>query len=604
MSKKDVKRDIVVLNDHEHILLRPEMYVGSISAVEEKVPIINKDGFLINKTKIYSVGMYKILDEVIDNAFDEAKRCMNSDRPLTKIEIIIDSEKNQVTVKDTGQGFKDAELINKKTGISNVETALTVLRAGSNFSNDDVSVNLLGMHGIGVSCTNVLSEFFSVITVNEKKVYKQEWKEFKSSWKRVSDTKVGMVPGTTISFIPRSDVFKEQRWDYELLYTKFVFRKFLLRNDVNLNNIDFDITFDGKKMDVDVNFLPSKMVELKVNKSLKVFAWPCYNDSVSISFVNSSLCNGIHQRMVNEVINDRIFSYEKAHNFYETCIILDLPPRYIKFSDQNKTRFVSTKAEMETFIKFNISEKELVNLREGVFYNEVKGEIEKSLYKTEITKLRKAKKQNLIKISDKFFPSNKKENLLLVEGGSAAGSILQKRNVLTDSVYALRGKIKNTRTLEDLYSNREILDLINILDLNLDDSGEKIKYKRVIIATDYDVDGYHITSLIINFFHKWFPKVIKNGRLHFLMVPLISLDTSKGRKYYYSLDEYNNTGKDGASKIRYLKGLGSYDIKDWDYIFSSLNLIKAIYDEDTSKMLNIAFGDDSNLRKYWLNSGK
>jgi len=186
----------------------------------------------------------------------------------------------------------------------------------------------------------------------------------------------------------------------------------------------------------------------------------------------------------------------------------------------------------------------------------------------------------------------------IISHNSACGSILQKRDPTTDSVYTLRGKVKNVRTIEDLSSNKEIIDLMNILDLNLDDKGKKITFDKIIIATDADPDGYHIAGLIINFFNKWFPHVIKMGKLFILNMPLISVGINK-RKYYYSIEEFHKESS-AMKNVRYLKGLGSNDLQDWGFIFNNLNLVKITYDKYQDKMLTIAFGNNSNLRKLWL----
>lgn len=186
----------------------------------------------------------------------------------------------------------------------------------------------------------------------------------------------------------------------------------------------------------------------------------------------------------------------------------------------------------------------------------------------------------------------------IISHNSARGSLLQKRDPSIDSVYTLRGKLKNVKSISDLTSNQEIIDLINILDLNLEDKGDNIKFKRIIIATDSDADGNHIASLILNFFNKWFPNVIKQGKLYKLITPLVSVEMKGKRKYYYSLDDFSK--EVNKSNARYLKGLGSNDLKDWEYIFTNLTLERMSPDEYSDKILTIVFGNNANLRKKWL----
>lgn len=152
----------------------------------------------------------------------------------------------------------------------------------------------------------------------------------------------------------------------------------------------------------------------------------------------------------------------------------------------------------------------------------------------------------------------------IISHNSAMGSILQKRDPKKDGVYALKGKIKNARSLSDLSDNREILELMQIL--NLDPEGQNLTcpFEKVVIATDQDPDGAHITSLLINLFYNWFPWMIKQNRIHFLDTPLVTTG-DRVKKYYYSLDEFKKA-KGDKGNVRYLKGLGSLSLEDWDQI--------------------------------------
>ena len=160
-------KEIIALNDFEHVLLRPQMYVSSVEPSEEKIPII-RDGKIVSELRETSVGFYKLMNEVLDNAFDEAKRMKGT---MKRIEIHFDSKTNTVKVVDTGGGFLNASAINSKTGISNVASAMSMLRAGSNFKNQNTSENLIGTNGVGASVVNMLSDKFTVKTVNGTECY-------------------------------------------------------------------------------------------------------------------------------------------------------------------------------------------------------------------------------------------------------------------------------------------------------------------------------------------------------------------------------------------------------------------------------------------------
>ena len=181
------------------------------------------------------------------------------------------------------------------------------------------------------------------------------------------------------------------------------------------------------------------------------------------------------------------------------------------------------------------------------------------------------------------------------------GSILQKRDPQNDGVYALKGKIKNCRTLSDLSENKEILEMMQILNLDptVKNSQMISGYKRVVIATDPDPDGAHITSLLINLFYKWFPFVIVNSQLTLLRTPLVTIGDGKKRKYFFDMDEFK-TSKSGNTGIRYLKGLGSLSLDDWEFVMSNKKLVTISAPQKSKEFLDMAFGDSSDLRKKWL----
>ena len=171
-----VNKEIEVLSDFEHVLRKPTIYVGSVEPSEERVPII-KSGLIVEETKMLSVGFYKILNEAIDNAFDEAKRQSGKVKHIT---VEFNSKENSATIIDTGGGFKNAEKVHPKSGMSMVETAVSMLRAGSNFNNDGIEENIVGTNGMGISLTNMLSSMFSIKTINPQITYTQVWENFSS----------------------------------------------------------------------------------------------------------------------------------------------------------------------------------------------------------------------------------------------------------------------------------------------------------------------------------------------------------------------------------------------------------------------------------------
>jgi DNA gyrase/topoisomerase IV subunit B len=602
MAKNNNSKEIVALSDFEHVLHRPTMYIGSVERSDEKVQIIEVDesgktGKIIEKPKVISVGFYKMLNEIVDNSFDEAKRMKGA---MPKIRVEINSKTNQVKVTDTGGGFINAEKANSKTGTSNVETALSMLRAGSNFYNESSTDSLIGTNGVGAALVNMLSDSFEVHTINGEVDYKISWNRFVKDNEECKP--VGKVKtGTTITYTPRKDTFKGCTWDKEYLHTMFVFRQFLLKRDPQLQNMTLEFVFDGKLLDLNLPFLPEQYLEVH-NDLGAFFLWEGYANGTSVSFINGANCSGIHQRIMYDWVND-MFDYPQAHMFYGTFFVLNLPPKLVKFGDQNKTKYAGGRWEIQPLLEKKFFAKLKRQLLGSEIFQIIKKKIDERNLKQDLNNLKSKKKAAAKKISDKYFPpSQAKGTLFIVEGSSAMGSILQKRDPRTDGVYSLKGKIKNARTVRDLGTNAEIIDLMNILNLE-PGNGKGCTFANVAIATDWDPDGIgHIASLVINLFYKWFPQVIDSGKLNILITPLASVDVNSKRQYFYSMEEFGNYEKAGnkMSNVRYLKGLGSLSIQDWEVVMAERAMFKIKNDRSSGKYIDIAFGLNSNKRKKWL----
>jgi DNA gyrase/topoisomerase IV subunit B len=179
------------------------------------------------------------------------------------------------------------------------------------------------------------------------------------------------------------------------------------------------------------------------------------------------------------------------------------------------------------------------------------------------------------------------------------GSLLQKRDPKKDGVYALKGKIKNARSLGDLSDNREILELMQILNLDPEDKFFNGPYKNIVISTDRDPDGSHIASLLINLFYSWFPWIIEEGRLQILETPLVT-SGDRVKRYFFSLDEFKKAAPSDLKNVRYLKGLGSLSLDDWDYVMKNRRVATITSDRGSKNILEMAFGKSSEARKKWL----
>jgi DNA gyrase/topoisomerase IV subunit B len=587
-------KDIQVLSDFEHILKRPTIYVGSVKLSEEQLPIVKSDKILTTTYQI-SVGMYKLFDEVFSNSVDEAKRMKKS---MDSITVEVDSKSNNIKITDSGEGFINGSNINKKSGLSNIATAVSMLRAGSNFDNDNVEETLIGTNGMGVSLVNAMSSFFSIETTNPKEYYYQEWNKFKPGKAKVLSRGRKKL-GTSVSFTPLPNIFDNCKWNKDILLSQLLLKKRVLETEPNTKGIKIKFVWDGKEIPIDTSIFKQLSYKTKIGELL---IWENSEGSGSFSFVNSAICTGIHQKIIMDQING-VLDDSLAHHFYDFCLILNLPPALVKFGDQNKTKFVTRREDVEQII-LNAFSGSLKRFFSTPLFKKIKKDVEARKRDANLKKIRKEKKNVKVKFSHKYFPptSRNAENLFIVEGLSAMGSILQKRNPSRDGVYALKGKIKNARSLSDLADNKEILELMQILNLDPEKPDLKCPYDNIVIATDQDPDGAHITSLLINLFFKWFPWIVENKQLSFLETPLVSVG-DRSKTYYYSLDEFKTKSQGKRiSNVRYLKGLGSLSLEDWDHVMKNKKITKIVKDRKSNAMLEMAFGKSSEARKVWLST--
>jgi len=590
-------KEIISLNTFEAVRLRPTMYIGQVSPVNEKIPLII-DGKLIELEKLWSAGFMHLIVEILENALDEAKRCKGK---MKNIIVKVNLDNNEVTITDEGQGFHKAASKHPKTKKNVVRTAMEELHAGSNFQ--DTSTNLIGTHGVGSAVTNILSENFTIKTINRTHYVKYHWKDFKVIEEVKRKREPNEKPGTKITFIPSSEIFPNYKWDIDLITTYLSFKSFLIQNDPVIKKLNLEGYFikEGNEFAIDIttDFIPKDHIVVS-NKLGIIYLWEKYDNACSLSFVNGSQCTGIHQKVVNDWVNES-FDYNLAHHFYETLISLNLPSQHMRFADQNKTKFATGRWEIEEMMKNSFHSKLIRLLKRSDIAKNIEKMIEDRLHAENMNKIKRAQRQSKRKISDKFSPSSKrKEHIYITEGLSAAGSVKQARDSETEAIYALKGKVKNARKLSDLTANAEWMDIMSILEIQ-PDNNKLPSYNKIIIATDEDADGQHISSLIISFFYKWFPQIIENKMLYKITTPLVVCEYNKKKKYFLTNEEFMvfvKTNK--VTNIKYLKGLGSLSLSDWEYVMNNKLLFSIINDRSAKKYLDIAFGDNAKKRKEWL----
>jgi len=596
-AKQANSKEIIALSPFEAVRLRPTMYIGQVAPMEDKLPIII-DGKLKMVEKSWSPGFMHLIVEVLENALDEAKRCRGK---MKNIKVSVNLDTNEIIIADEGEGFLNGHRKHLKTKKNVVRTALEDLHAGSNFV--DTSTNILGTHGVGSAVTNILSQNFSITTVNKQGYHVQyKWEDFKVVEEEIRKKEVGEKLGTLISFIPSKEIFPDYKWNEELITTYLSYKAFLIKNDPIIKNLSLIGKFikNGKSYEIPVtsDFIGEDMVTVETPIG-QIYIWETYEDSGSLSFVNGSQCTGIHQKIINDWGNE-FFKYPYSHHFFNTLISLNVPSHLMRFADQNKTKFATGRFELEEILD-PFKGKILRALKGSIIAKRIEQAIEDRLHAENIGKIRRAKRQSKRKISEKYSaPSKTKGAIYITEGLSAAGSVKQARDAETEGVYALKGKVKNTRKLSDLATNVELLEIMSILDIE-PDSLKQTVFDKIIIAADEDPDGQHISSLIINFFHKWFPHIVKDKRLYKIITPLVACNYGKDRHYFYSMEDFQEFARNKkVTNLNYLKGLGSLNLEDWLYVMNNKTLFQIVSDRSAQKYLEIAFGASAQKRKKWL----
>jgi DNA gyrase/topoisomerase IV subunit B len=406
-------KEIIALDNFAAVRLRPTLYVGQISDVEEKYPLIINNK-LFEFEKKYSPGFYQLFFEIFENSIDEAKRCKGK---MKNIIVKVNLDTNEITIIDEGLGFHNAAKKHKKTKKNVVRTALEELHAGSNFV--DTESNLLGTFGLGASIVNILSEHFTVETINKTHYVRFVWNNFEVIDKEIRKKESNETIGTKISFIPSKEMFPNYKWDKDLITTYLSFKAFLIKNDSKINKLNLCGSFieDGKETAIPIvaEFIPKNNIVISNNFGI-ICLWETYENSGSLSFVNGSQCTGIHQKIVNDWVNE-YFKYNLAHHFYETLIILNVPSTLMRFSDQNKTKYAVGRWEIEDLMKQSFHGKFIRLLSRSNIARNIEQCIEDRLHNENMSKIKRAQRQSKRKISDKFSPSSKyKENIYITEG--------------------------------------------------------------------------------------------------------------------------------------------------------------------------------------------
>ena len=616
---------IQVLEGLEAVRKRPGMYIGSTS----------------------SRGLHHLVYEIVDNAVDEALAgyCDTIDVQI--------NEDNSITVRDDGRGIPTD--INTKTGKPAVEVVFTVLHAGGKFGGGGYKVSG-GLHGVGASVVNALSKWLEVKVCRGGKVHYQKYEYGKvvEPLTVIGDCNPDFT-GTEVKFLPDDTIFEDTVYDYKTLEIRLRETAFLTKNlkivlrDVREEKpIEKTFHYEGGIKEF-VNYLNKGKQELyddviycegTVNNVYVEVAMQ-HNDAYTentLSFVNNINTpeGGTQVEGFKRAITKTFNNYAKQNK------ILKENEENLSGDDfrEGLTAIISVKIEDPQFegqTKQKLGNSEARAAVEGVmseqltYYLEQNPAIAKIICEKAVLakrardaarKAREATRKTALsvaalpgKLADCSDKNPENCEIFIVEGDSAGGSAKKARTRATQAILPLRGKILNVEKarIDKIMDNAEIRTMITAFGTGIQEDFDitKLRYNKIIIMTDSDVDGAHIDTLMLTFFYRFMPELIKDGHVYLAMPPLYQVTRNKKNYYAYSDDELNQIlteiGRDNQNKIQRYKGLGEMDASQlWETTMDpNTRILKQVkIDEDKlsemDQTFTILMGDDVETRREFI----
>ncbi len=625
MSAEYNADQIQILEGLEAVRKRPGMYIGSTS----------------------SRGLHHLVYEIVDNAVDEALAGY-----CDTIDVQINSD-NSITVIDDGRGIPVD--IQKKAGLPAVEVVFTILHAGGKFGGGGYKVSG-GLHGVGASVVNALSEWLEVEVYHGGKVYKQRYERGKTMYplKIVGDCPADKH-GTKVTFLPDNTIFEETVYDYDTLKirlreTAFLTKnlKIILRDDredkkekvfhyeggikefvtyLNRSNVplyDNVIYCEGKKDNVLVE------VAMQHNDS--------YTENI-YSFVNNINTpeGGTHLTGFRNALTKTFNDYGRKNKLLKDSepaltgediregltAIISVKIEEPQFEGQTKQKLGNSEArgavdsvvseQLTYFLEQNPSVAKTI-IEKSVLAQRARAAARKA---RDLTR-RKTVLDGLSlpgKLADCSSKHPEECEIYIVEGDSAGGSAKDARNKSTQAILPLRGKILNVEKarLDRIYGNAEIKSMITAFGTGIHEDFDisKLRYHKIIIMTDADVDGAHISTLLLTFIYRFMPELIKQGYVYLAQPPLYKIEKNKRVWYAYSDEELNNIlkeiGRDQNNKIQRYKGLGEMDAEQlWETTMDPEHriLLRVTMNEEMTSEIDLTFttlmGDQVEPRREFI----
>ena len=616
----NVNEKYQIKSEIDHILSRSGMWIGSMQSeiVEYLLYVPSTNRITLLKNQAYNAGLLKLVDEVLSNSVDEHRR---KDSLFHIDEINIEVLKNgKIIIQDNG-GIPVIK--HKQTGILVPELIFGHLRTSSNYD-DSQERDVVGTNGLGAKLTNVMSKEFSVETCDGKHHVKIEW------FNNMKEIKPYQITEDKRHFTRTEFQIDLERFDLEELNLSTIriiqkrcidasatnpHLKINFKSDIADGKLDSTWMFDSFKDYVKLFLEPAQIENIMEFKSKKDDIIILPNVGFNFGFVNGAVCSkGSHIKKIEKQITDKILAI-CADMDMELLTERDILQRisvFINCSIVNPSYNSQTKEELNNKIDkytLNFSHEFLNSFKDSEILNQLKDYYiikYAEEQKKETRKLNSTIKTTKIKKLSVNAGNNKNTaELWLFEGNSASNGFRKHRKIETQSAYLLRGKITNTFNLKknQILENQELREVIAALGILFDDAKNNIKncrYNKIVIASDMDFDGHHICGLLIAFFAKHFPELVKTNRLYRALSPII-IAAKKGEKkqYFYSLSDYEKVAdRFKGWDLTYTKGLGGLDNEDYRQMLRNQKLILfSLKDLEDVESINTWFNKSTDQRK-------
>ena len=617
---------IQILEGLEAVRKRPGMYIGSTS----------------------SRGLHHLVYEIVDNSVDEALAGY-----CDEIQVDINKD-NSVTVSDNGRGIPVG--INHKAGLPAVEVVFTVLHAGGKFGGGGYKVSG-GLHGVGASVVNALSEWLEVEIYHEGQVYKQRYERGKVCYKlKVTGTCEPDRSGTKVTFFPDAEIFEETVFDYDVVKQRFREMAFLTKGlkivlrdwrEEELREHTFHYEGGIKEFVTYLNRSKTPLYDQIIycegmKDGVAVEVAMQHNDSYSdntYGFVNNITTpeGGTHVEGFRMALTKTFNDYARKNKLLKDSepnlkgediregltAIISVKIENPQFEGQTKQKLGNSEAkgavnsvlssQLEIFLEQNPNVAKMT-IEKSVLAQRAREAARKA---RDLTRRKSALDSTSLpgKLADCSDKNPENCEIYIVEGDSAGGSAKTARDRATQAILPLRGKILNVEKarLDKIYGNAEIKAMITAFGTGIHDDFDisKLRYHKIIIMTDADVDGAHISTLLLTFLYRFMPDLIKEGYVYLAQPPLFKLEKNKKVWYAYSDEELaqilNEVGRDSNNKIQRYKGLGEMDADQlWETTMDPEHrvLLRVKMDEETSSELDLTFttlmGDKVEPRREFI----